>query len=255
MGLEQILDVLADTGAAGLILPHALPEREEKIGTVLMLEQQIDLIHIDPGIPLQSTVSDDAVEDAVQHHQHSNRQKLLTQIPDVIAKNAGVGIHIGGLGEGVEAALGKQLDGQCHIRSLLLRLAEQLRVEVLQGRGLSLIATTDVVPIDLSGAAVNDRFLPGRQLSCPDELLTEGQQKLGFQHHGIFPVPIALLHIHGVDVVGRGGGDVDDLAAQPLHQRAVLGFGINDDYVILGRQRQRHHLLLGAEGLSGARDA
>ena len=166
-----------------------------------------------------------------------------------------MGIHIGGLGEGVEAALGKQLDGQCYIRGLFLRLAEQLRVEVLQGRGLSLIAAADIVPVDLGGAAVDDGFLPGRQLSRSDELLAEGQQKLGFQHHGIFPVPVALLHVHGVDMIVGSGGDADDLSAQSLDQWAVLRFRIDDDNIVIRRQCQRHHLLLGTEGLTGARDA
>ena len=73
MGLQQILDILADPRSASLILSHTLPQGEQEIGAVFMLEQQIDLVDIDPGIPLQPAVSDDAVEDAVQHHQHSHR--------------------------------------------------------------------------------------------------------------------------------------------------------------------------------------
>ena len=75
-------------------------------------------------------------------------------------------------------------------------------MKVLQGRGLPLISAADVVPIDLGGAAVNDGLFLGRQLPGADELLTEGKQELGFQHHGVLSVPIALLHIHGVDMVG-----------------------------------------------------
>ena len=85
--LEQVFDILADPRSASLILSHTLPQGEQEIGAVFMLEQQIDLVDIDPGIPLQPAVSDDAVEDAVQHHQHSHRQELLAKIPDIIAKN------------------------------------------------------------------------------------------------------------------------------------------------------------------------
>lgn len=41
MGLEQVLDILADPRAASLILSHTLPEGEQEIGAVLMLEQQV----------------------------------------------------------------------------------------------------------------------------------------------------------------------------------------------------------------------
>ena len=202
MGLEQVFDILTDPRSASLILPHTFPEGEEEIGAVLVLEQHIDFVNIDPGIPLQPAITDDAVEDAVQHHQHTYRQKLLAKIPDIIAEDTGIGIHISGFGKGVQTTLRKQFDCQCHVRSLLFRLTEQLCVEVLQGGGLSLIPAADVVPIDLGGAAVNNGFFLGRQLPGADELLTKRQQKLRFQHHGVLPVTVALLHIHGVDMVG-----------------------------------------------------
>lgn len=41
VGLEQVLNVLTDPGAASLILSHAFPEGEQEIGAVLMLEQQV----------------------------------------------------------------------------------------------------------------------------------------------------------------------------------------------------------------------
>lgn len=192
MGLQQILDILADPRAASLILSHTLPEGEQEIGAVLMLEQQIDLINIDPGVALQPTVADDAVEDAVQHHQHPHRQKLLAKVSDIVAEDTGIGVHIGGLGKGVETAVCKQLNGQRHILCFLFRLAKQLRVEVLQGRGLSLIPAADVVPIDLGGASVNDGLFLGGQLPGADELLTKRQQELGFQHHRILAITVEV---------------------------------------------------------------
>ena len=202
MRLEQVFDILADPRSASLILSHTLPQGEQEIGAVFMLEQQIDLVDIDPGIPLQPAVADDAVEDAVQHHQHTYRQKLLAKVSDIIAEDTGIGIHVGGFCKGVQAALRKQFDCQRHIRGFFFRLAEQLRMKVLQGRGLPLIPAADVFPIDLGGTAVNDGLFLGRQLPGADELFTKRQQKLRFQHHGILAVTVALLHIHGVDMVG-----------------------------------------------------
>ena len=111
-------------------------------------------------------------------------------------------------------------------------------MEVLQGGDRAVIAAADIVPVHLRGTAVDDGFFLGRQLACPNELFTEGEQELGFQHHGVLSVPITLLHIHGVDMVWRCGGDVDDLTAQPFYQRAVLGFRVDDDNIIVGRQCQ-----------------
>ena len=145
-----------------------------------MLKQQVDLVDVDPGAFAQRAVSDDSVEDAVQHHQHPDGQKLFAQITDVVAKNPGVGVHIGGLGEGVEAAVCEQLHGQGHVSGLRLRLLQQLRMKVLQGWGLPLVVALEVVAIDIGGAAVNDGLFPGVELVAAHQLFAEGQQKLGF---------------------------------------------------------------------------
>ena len=110
--LEQVFDILTDPRSASLILSHTFPEGEQEIGAVFMLKQQIDLVDIDPGIPLQPAVADDAVEDAVQHHQHTYRQKLLAKVSDIIAEDTGIGIHVGGFCKGVQTALRKQFDCQ-----------------------------------------------------------------------------------------------------------------------------------------------
>ena len=217
---------------AGAVLPDPLPEGEQEVGAVLMLEQQIDLIDIDPGTLSQLPVSDDPVEDAVQHHQHPHWLELLAQVPDVIAEDTGAGVHIGGLGKGVEAALSKQLNGQSHIAGLGLRLPEQLGIEVLEGGNAPLIPSPDILPVALRRTAVNDGFLLSRQPARANQLLTQGEQELRLEHNGVLSVAVALLHVHGVDVVGRCGGDADDLAAQPLDEWAVFRLWVNDDNVI-----------------------
>ena len=177
----------ADPRSASLIFPHSFPQGEEEIGAVLMLEQQIDLVDIDPGVALQPTVADDAVEDAVQHHQHSYRQKLLAKVPDIVAEDTGVGVHIGGLGKGVETAVCKQLNGQRHILRFLFRLAEQLGVEVLQGGdraviALSLIHIYFTTAEQLAGLAqlVNDKTasvsFEGKTIYLDNDLDLSGSQ-------------------------------------------------------------------------------
>lgn len=167
-----------------------------------MLEQQIYFIDMYPCVSSQSAVADDTVEDAVQHHQHPHRLELLAQIPNVVTDDPGIGVHIGGFGKGVQAALREQFDGQRHISGLRLVLPEQFRVEITESGRAALIPAPDVVPVDLGGAAVDDGFLLGGQAPLAHELLTQGQEELGFQYHRVLSVPVALLHVHGVDVVG-----------------------------------------------------
>ena len=130
VGLEQIVHILGQAGTAGTVLPHPLPKGEQEVGAVLMLEQQIDLIDIDPGIPPQAAVAGDSVEKAVQDHQHAHGEQLFAQLPDVITGDAGAHVHIGGFGKGVETALREQFQGQSHIPRLGLRLAQQFGVKV-----------------------------------------------------------------------------------------------------------------------------
>ena len=103
-----------------------------------------------------------------------HRQKLLAKIPDIIAEDTGIGIHISGFGKGVQTTLRKQFDCQCHVRSFLFRLAEQLRMKVLQGRSLPLISAADVFPVDLGGTAVNDGLLLCTKTVAADKLLAQG---------------------------------------------------------------------------------
>ena len=52
VGLEKVLHILRDTSHTGTVLSHTFPEGKQEVCAVLMLEQQIDLINIYPGMPL-----------------------------------------------------------------------------------------------------------------------------------------------------------------------------------------------------------
>ena len=56
-------------------------------------------------------------------------------------------------------------------------------------------------------------------------------------------------------MIGRGRGNFNDLAAQAFDQRAILGFGVNDDNVIVCGQCDLRDLSLGGKGFAGAGDA
>ena len=56
-------------------------------------------------------------------------------------------------------------------------------------------------------------------------------------------------------MIGRSRGDLNDLAAQAFDQRAILGFGVNDDNVIICGQRDLRDLSLGCKGFTGTGDS
>ena len=95
-----------------------------------MLEQQIDFINIKPCVFAELAVSDDAVEHAVQYDQHANRQKLLAEVSDVIAKNAGIGVHVRVLGKRIQAAFREQLQCQRNVSRFGFRLLQERGMEV-----------------------------------------------------------------------------------------------------------------------------
>ena len=55
-------------------------------------------------------------------------------------------------------------------------------------------------------------------------------------------------------MIGRGCGDFNDLAAQAFDQRAVLGFWVNDDNIVVCGQRDLRNFALGGKGFAGAGD-
>ena len=96
-----------------------------------MLEQQIDFVDVELCIFAELAVADDAVEHAVQHNEHTDRQELLAEVADVIAENAGIGVYIRVLGKGVETALREQFQRQRNIPRFGFRLLQECGMEVL----------------------------------------------------------------------------------------------------------------------------
>ena len=96
-----------------------------------MLEQQVNFVDVEPCVFAEFAIADDAVEHAVQYNEHADRQELFAKVTDVVAENAGIGIHVRVLGKGVEAALREQLQRQCNVPRFGFRLLQERSVEVL----------------------------------------------------------------------------------------------------------------------------
>ena len=87
-----------------------------------MLKQQVNFVDIKPCILAEFAIADDAVEHAVQHNEHTDRQELLAEVADVITEDSGVGVYIRVLGKRVQTSLREQLQCQRNVPRFRFRL-------------------------------------------------------------------------------------------------------------------------------------
>ena len=155
------------------------------------------------------------------------------------------------MGEHVEAAGGEQLQCQRNFMGNRLLLPHEVVIEVFQ-RGRVALIFTDVLAVDVGGAAVDDGLLLCADLARAHELFTQRHDELAFQHQRIAPVAVLLGDVQRVDIAAVGGGYGDDLAAQGADQRAILPLGVYYNNIVVGIQAHEADLLLGHHGLAAA---
>ena len=86
--------------------------------------------------------------------------------------------------------------------------------------------------------AVNDRLFHRLQaLFSAYHQFTQRQNKVSFQRQRIVLLTVIAVDVHGVDILGAGGADVDNLSMQTLHQRSVLCFRVANDNIIVRHQK------------------
>ena len=123
------------------------------------------------------------------------------------------------------------LNGKSDFLRFWFGLLEKLRSEVLQGRHLADVVVLLIGAVDACRTAVNDRLLHCAEVVAADELLAQGHNKLGFQNNRVCSVTVFPVHIHRIDMGGRSGRDVDDLAAQRPHKGRIFSLRVNDNDV------------------------
>ena len=209
-------------------------------------EKQIDLVDVDMGVFSLSAVLDNAVVNGVQHHQQAHRFQIFAQVLNVKAEDTAFCVDIGLMGKYIQTAHREQLQRQRNAVGLRVDLLHQVVIEVLQRGRLSLIVF-QIFPIDVSHTAVNDGLLLRLDFIRAHKLLVKRHDKLRLHHQRLPAVAIPLGQIQRIDVtaVWIRGGDGDDLAAQCPYQLAIFAFGIDDNDVMVGGERQRGDLLLG----------
>ena len=254
IGTEQFLHILREPCHEAVVFADALPQLIEKVGAVLIAEQQIKLVGKHPGGLALLPVLNHPVEDGVQRDQHPDGHELLPKFPDIVGDDSRLGIHIGGLGKGVEAACDEELGGKGKPSGLRLRLLQEGMVQILQGGHLALVVVGHVLPVHIVGAAVQDGFLLGGNTSGAHQLFEQGEDELGFLNQRVALIPIGFVHVQRIDVgIGRGRHP-DHLSAQRFCQEAEFGFGVQNEDIVIGGQGDADDLLLGGEGLAGAAD-
>ena len=73
MALQQVVHVLRDSSTVRPVFSYTLPEGKEEVSGVFVLEQQINLINENKGVPAFRPVHRDAVQDAVKDNKHTDR--------------------------------------------------------------------------------------------------------------------------------------------------------------------------------------
>ena len=178
-----------------------------------MLEQKINLINEDKGVLTLCTVLCDTVQDRVKDNKHTNRHKLFTQIKNVIADKAIIGIHIRLLCKGIQRTVCEKFNGKCQFLCFRFVLLQKFCPEILQGWDMPLIIILLITAIHACRATVNDRLLLRSEICSSDKLFTKGHNKLGFQNDRVCTVAVILIHIHCIDVIVGSSRNIDYLSA------------------------------------------
>ena len=177
------------------------------------------------GIPSPLPVADDAVQDAVQHHQQTDGLQILAQVLDVVAGDAAVGVDVGLVGKYVEAPGGKQLQRQGNFMGRRLLLPQKVVIQVLQCRRVALIFA-DIAAIDVGGAAVDDGFLLRAHLLRTHELLTQAHNELE-----IMELEAMLKNVVIIDETHTDGKTV---TMGSIVRIKFVDLGFEDEFKIVG---------------------
>ena len=125
IGLQKLLDVLADTRIAGSAFTCPLPLLKQEVGAVLAPEEQVDLVYENERHAALLAVAEHAVVDGVEHDEHTHGAQVLAEIVDVVADVRIVGCDVRLIRKGIERTIGKQLDRKGKFLGFGFGLSEQ----------------------------------------------------------------------------------------------------------------------------------
>ena len=156
----------------------------------------------------------------------------------------------------VQTALDIDFQRRRHMTRFRFVLRQQCIVEVFQHRHGFGTGVLKVRSIDFVDAAVNDRFLHRLQpLFAADYKFAKGKNKIGFQSQRIIFLGIVCVDVHGVDILGAGRADMDDLPMQTFHQWSILRLRIAHKNIVIRDEKSIANFSLCAERLARAGSA
>ena len=126
---------------------------------------------------------------------------------------------------------------------LRLRLFQKFFSEVLQCRRRSHIVALLIEAVHILCTAVDDGLLAFGKTVSRDDLLAKALQELGFLDDRI-ALAVVFAHVHGIDVVRRSRGYLDDRSAQSTNQRCIFALRVDDDNIRIRREHQTDDLVL-----------
>ena len=85
------------------------------------------------GAPTRFPVFCHAVEYRIRYDKQTHGFKLLPKVENVVHDNAVPSVSIGGIGKGIQAALGEKLEGERQIPGFRLRLRKKQFTQCRQG--------------------------------------------------------------------------------------------------------------------------
>ena len=155
---QTFLNILRGGGHGSGVLAKAFPALVEKLCGVVILEEQIHLVHEYPCVPSGQPICRHAVLDRLQHHIQRRGLELFTHLVEVKTDNAVINIKIGFVGEHIQAALHEQLRCKGQFLCFTLRLPLDLVAPIRESRNPAFAAALDEIVIDIGGTTVNDRL-------------------------------------------------------------------------------------------------
>ena len=193
---------------------------------------------------------DHAVVNALQNNEHTHREKLLTEVENIVRGQAVILVYIGFLCEDGQRTGDKQLRCQRKLLRFRLRLFLDLSLQVGQCRCIALVTAGDIRTVNSLYAAVNDGTMLRFEIVLHD-LLKQRQDELGLVRQRVFAViSIAFLHVQRVDAYRRRTGNVDHTAAERADHRRKLSLRVEHQHIIVRGQQHISNFLFNRERLA-----
>ena len=236
---KAVLHILRDAGGVGVVLSESLPTCVQEIGAQRIAQQQIDFVKVHPCgcFWVIAFVAHHGGIDVLQHGQHGNGFKLLTQTLDVEADQAVAHIHICRLGEHLHTAGCENFQCKCQFFGTVVALTVQRRPQILDGRARRCVFRFDKRFVNAPQCAVNQTSISGQNIFFFHNLFAQAQHKLCFCHIGRDVRGFVWLKVQWIEIGAAIHRDIDYLAAQLLHKRRIFIFGVYDIKPGLGKSK------------------